>query len=127
MPARSVSAECIYCCLVVRVVHHGETSVGGDRPKLGPCAIARRATADTAEGLERDLYLAKGAKVMLTKNLYQQVGLVNGIRGQVVELVLADDAPPPNLPFTLSSSSEGTQGGSGRLRRDIEGMCRFLP
>ena len=53
---------------------------------------ARRASADTAEGLERDLYLAKGAKVMLTKNLYQQVGLVNGIRGEVVELVYADDA-----------------------------------
>ena len=51
--------------------------------------------ADTAEGLERGPYLAKGAKVMLTKNLYQQVGLVNGIRGEVVELVYADDAPPP--------------------------------
>ena len=36
---------------------------------------------------------------MLTKNLCQQVGLVNGIRGQVVELVIADDAPPPNLPL----------------------------
>ena len=56
-------------------------------------------TADTVEGLERDLYLAKGAKVMLTTNLYQQVGLVNGIRGQVVELVFAYDAPPPNLPL----------------------------
>ena len=52
-------------------------------------ANARRASADTAEGLERDLYLAKGAKVMLTKNLYQQVGLVNGIRGEVVQLVYA--------------------------------------
>ena len=52
-------------------------------------ANARRASADTAEGLERDLYLAKGAKVMLTKNLYQQVGLVNGVRGEVVELVYA--------------------------------------
>ena len=36
---------------------------------------------------------------MLTKNLYQQVGLVNGIRGEVVELVYADDAPPPKLPL----------------------------
>ena len=30
-------------------------------------ANARRASADTAGGLERDLYLAKGAKVMLTR------------------------------------------------------------
>ena len=27
---RAQRAECIYCCLVVRVGHHGETSVGGD-------------------------------------------------------------------------------------------------
>ena len=78
MTARGVSAECIYSCRVVRVGHNGEASVGGDCPKLGPCADARKATAVTAEGLERDPYLAKGAKVMLTKNLYQQVGLVNG-------------------------------------------------
>ena len=62
-------------------------------------ANARRASADMAEGLERDLYLAKGAKVMLTKNLYQQVGLVISIRSEVVELVYADDAPPPKLPL----------------------------
>ena len=127
MPARGVSAECIYCCLVVRVSHHGETSFWGGWPTLGPCTNARRATADTAEGLDMDLYLAKGAKVMLTKNLYRQVGLVNGIRGQVVELMFADDGPRRTSPFTLSSSSEGTQGGNGRLRRDIEGVCRFLP
>ena len=90
-------------------------------------ANARRASADTAEGLERDLYLAKGAKVMLTKNLYQQVGLVNGIRGEVVELVYADDAPRRSSPFTLSSSSEGTRVGNGRLGRGIEVVCRFLP
>ena len=66
-------------------------------------ANARRASADTAEGLERDLYLAKGAKVMLTKNLYQQVGLVNGIRGEVVELVYAD--------FRQGRHRLGAQGG----------------
>ncbi|CAM9107757.1 unnamed protein product, partial [Ectocarpus sp. 13 AM-2016] len=38
---------------------------------------------------------------MLSKNLYQQGGLVNGIRGEVVELVYADDAPPPKLPLCV--------------------------
>ena len=129
MPARGVSAECIYCGLVVRVGHHGETSVGGDWPTLGPCANARRATANTAEGLERDLYLAKGAKVMLTKNLYQQVGLVNGIRGQVVELVFADDAPSPNLPLYVVVKFRGYSGRewSSQERYSLESVCRFLP
>ena len=53
--------------------------------------------------MERDLYLAKGAKVMLTKNLYQQVGLVNGIRGEVVELVYVD--------FRQGRHRLGAQGG----------------
>ncbi|CAM9499899.1 unnamed protein product, partial [Ectocarpus sp. 12 AP-2014] len=74
-------------------------------------ANARRATADTAEGLERDLYLARGAKVMLSKNLYQQVGLVNGIRGEVVVLVYADNAPPSKLPLYVVVNFEGYSGG----------------
>ena len=48
---------------------------------------------------------------MLTKNPYQQVGLVNGIRGQVVELVFADDAPPPNLPLYVVAKFRGYSGG----------------
>ncbi|CAN0330658.1 unnamed protein product, partial [Pylaiella littoralis] len=81
-------------------------------------ANAKRATADTAEGLERELYLAKGAKVMLTKNLYQQVGLVNGIRGEVVELVYADDAPPPKLPLYVVVKFVGYSGG-GLVRTQL--------
>ena len=86
------------------------------------------ATADTAEGLEWDLYLAKGAKVMLTKNLYQKVGLVNGIRGQVVELVFADEAPPPNLPLHVVVKFRGYSGREwSSQERYSEGVCRFLP
>ena len=63
---------------------------------------------------------------MLTKNLYQQVGLVNGIRGEVVQLVYADDAPPPKLPLYVVKF-RGYSGGNGRLRRGIEVVCQFLP
>ena len=48
---------------------------------------------------------------MLTKNLYQQVGLVNNIRGEVVELVSADDAPPPKLPLYVVVKFRGNSGG----------------
>ena len=84
-------------------------------------------TADTAEGLERDLYLAKGAKVMLTKNLYQQVGLVNGIRGQVVELVFAEDAPPPNLPLYVVVKFRGYSGGEWSSQERYRGCVPISP
>ena len=48
---------------------------------------------------------------MLTKNLYQQVGLVNGIRGQVVKLMFAYDVPPPNLPLYVVVKFRGYSAG----------------
>ena len=90
-------------------------------------ANARRASADTAEGLERDLYLAKGAKVMLTKNLYQQVGLVNGIRGEVVELVYTDDAPPPKLPLYVVVKFRGYSGGEWSSQERYRGCVPISP
>ena len=64
---------------------------------------------------------------MLTKNLYQQIGLVNGVRGEVVELVYADDAPPPKLPLYVVVKFRGYSGGNGRFRRGIEVVGQFLP
>ena len=64
---------------------------------------------------------------MLTKNLYQQVGLVNGIRGEVVALVYADDTPAPKLPLYVVVKFRGYSGENGRLRRGIEVVCLFLP
>ena len=61
------------------------------------CATAC-APADAASGLETVLFLAKGAKVMPTKNLWQEVGLVNGIRGEVVEIVYAEGATASSPP-----------------------------
>ena len=90
-------------------------------------AQTRRASADTAEGLERDLYLAKGAKVMLTKNLYQQVGLVNGIRGEVVELVFADDAPPPKLPLDVVVKFRGYSGGESSSEERYRSCAPISP
>ncbi|CAN0556889.1 unnamed protein product, partial [Ectocarpus sp. 12 AP-2014] len=88
-------------------------------------ANARRATADTAEGLERDLYLAKGAKVMLSKNLSQQVGLVNGIRGEVVELVYADDAPKLSLHVIVKFG--GYSGGDWSSQARYRGCVPISP
>ena len=94
-----------------------------ERRPLG-AIVPNSVRAPTPEGRQqtrrrglRHLYLAKGAKVMLTKNLYQQVGLVNGIRDQVVALVFADDAHqlqynkrhigsiPPVVPLTITRTN----------------------
>ena len=48
---------------------------------------------------------------MLTKNLYRQVELVNGIRGEVIELVYADNAPPAKLPLYVAVKFRGFSGG----------------
>ncbi|CAN0576753.1 unnamed protein product, partial [Ectocarpus sp. 12 AP-2014] len=90
-------------------------------------ANARRASADNAEGLERNLYLAKEAKVMLSKNLYQQVGLVNGIRGEVVELVYADDVPPPKLPLDVVVKFEGYSEGDWSSQERYRGCVPISP
>ncbi|CAN0196239.1 unnamed protein product, partial [Ectocarpus sp. 12 AP-2014] len=89
-------------------------------------ANARRASADNAEGLERDLFLAKGAKVMLSKNLYQQGGLVNGIC-EVVELVYADDAPPPKLPLYVVVKFERYSLGDWSSQERYRGCVLISP
>ena len=50
---------------------------------INSCTAAASAKSDDAGGLQKVILMAKGAKVMLTSNLWQQVGLCNGITGTV--------------------------------------------
>ena len=45
------------------------------------------------------IFLARGAGVMLTSNLWQEVGLCNGATGVVEDLLFHPDRPPPCLPI----------------------------
>ena len=58
----------------------------------------KQATPNKAGGLVSTLYLCEGAKVLLMKNIAQQVGLCNGSTGKVVAFVYENDKAPPNLP-----------------------------
>lgn len=65
------------------------------------CSSAASAKADDASGLEPTIHLATGAKVMLTRNIWQQAGLCNGATGTVESILYAEGHRPPNLPIAV--------------------------
>ena len=58
----------------------------------------KRATSNTAGGLESRAFLCIGAKVLTSKNVWQRVGLCNGATGNVIDIIYNPDVPPPGLP-----------------------------
>jgi hypothetical protein len=50
-------------------------------------AIAKKIPAEDMSGLEPVVFLAKGARVMLTMNLWSSVGLCNGATGTIVDFI----------------------------------------
>ena len=60
---------------------------------------AKNATSDDVGGLDAVIFLARGAAIMLTSNLWQEVGLCNGATGVVEDLLFHPDRPPPCLPI----------------------------
>jgi len=62
---------------------------------------ARKADSDVAKGLECQLLLARGARVMLRTNLWTEAGLVNGSVGTVQEIIFEENQSPPSLPISV--------------------------
>ena len=58
---------------------------------------AKNAKSDDAGGLDAVISLASGAAVMLTSNLWQEVGLCNSATGVVEDLLFHPDRPLPCL------------------------------
>ena len=71
----------------INAVHSSPTAASG-RP-------------DDAGGLYRTVLLAEGAQVMLTANIWQQVGICNGAAGVVYKLLYQEGQLPPNLPIAV--------------------------
>lgn len=97
----------------VRLCYHKEKVAELNMSKLKclnePIAIikarhsigAQTLSSDDMGGLEPVIYLAKGAKVMLTMNLWTDVGLCNGALGTVLDFVYAEGQQPPCLPICV--------------------------
>jgi hypothetical protein len=62
---------------------------------------AKHLSADDMGGLEPTKYLAKNARVMLTRDLWTEVGLCNGAMGTVVDVIYAEGHRPPVLPIAI--------------------------
>ena len=59
------------------------------------------AKADEMGGLQGQIYLAVGAKVMLTANICTKFGLCNGAIGTVLDIVYDVASSPPSLPISV--------------------------
>ena len=57
---------------------------------------SRVAAISSSGGLHATLFLAEGATVMLTANLWQEVGLCNGAPGTLFKILYPDDGAPPD-------------------------------
>ena len=63
---------------------------------------ASKGSSDDAGGLEPIVCLAKGACVMLSSNLWVDMGLVNGAMGTIHAICYKTDQAPPSLPVAVT-------------------------
>jgi len=87
--------------------------------------IAKKSTPDEMSGLEPVIFLAKGAHVMLTMNLWTDAGLCNGATGTVLDLIYATNQQPPNLPIAVVVKFNDYRGPS--ITNDIPGCVPICP
>jgi hypothetical protein len=63
--------------------------------------LAKKISSDDMSGLEPVVFLEKGARVMLTMNLWSSVGLCNGATGTIVDIIYQNNHQPPDLPIAV--------------------------
>ena len=65
---------------------------------------------DDAGRLEPVICIAHGARVMLSANLWVEVGLVNGALGTVEAICYEGDQQPPDLPIAVTVKFDSYSG-----------------
>ena len=74
--------------------------------------LAKKASSDEMSGLKPCIFLAKGACVMLTVNLWTDVGLCNGATGTLIDFIYANNNGPPDLPEAVIVKFDKYRGPS---------------
>ena len=106
----------LYTTVVEAVAEHNVAKL---RASGQPIAVLRavhtgpgasKATSDDAGGLEPVICIAHGARVMLSANLWVEVGLVNGALGTVEAICYEGDQRPPNLPIAVTVKFDSYSG-----------------
>ena len=77
---------------------------------LHSSVLAKNVSSDDMSGLEPVVFLAKGARVMLTMNLWSNVGLCNGATGTVADIIFENNHQPPDLPIAVMIEFENYTG-----------------
>ena len=72
----------------------------------------QKISAQEMLGLQPKLLMAKGARVMLTTNLWPSVGLCNGSTGSVVDIIYELNTQPPSLPVAVIVKFDSFSGPS---------------
>ncbi len=75
-------------------------------------AIAKNISSDEFSGLQPLLFLAKGAKIMRTMNLWLAVDLCNGATGTIVHFIYQNGHQPPDLPLAVIVKFDNYRGPS---------------
>ena len=92
------------------------------------CAHAKNSKPADADNLYNEMFLAKGVKVVLTRNLWSEAGLVNGSQGFVKYIIYAKDNPTTAdaMPEMLLVHFPGYKGPS-YLNNGEESVVPIFP
>ena len=74
-------------------------------------------------GLSPKLFFCKGARVMLTKNLWTELGLCNGAMGHVWDIIYLKGVNPPDLPLIILVQLDQYYNGPSA----VPGIPRCVP
>ena len=71
----------------------------------------RKGSSSLAHGLDSHAFFCKGALILLTKNIWQSAGICNGATGKIIDIIYAEDTPPPGLPECIIVDFEDSYSG----------------